>query len=565
MDPLKFNAFQIKRQAHAVSRSDPGWNPFRHVWNKDHRDGNDLEVQTPSRTDGPEEIDTAFPGSLHEIQPVPKRSDTAPSASLLEIRPVPKRSVTAPSGSFPKIRPVSSEAQRASSPIPKRADETDEADEAEWSYTKQRKDHMLFKQIQPKEPFTVANQIQRTLLSGWINILLLCCPAGIVLGVVVGPSLPTFFVNYAAVIPLYWLGDFAMTEIGLRTGELVGNYIGISTSNLVQLISCILLLINGHITVLKTTLIGGILANILLLLGLGMILGGIRRQEQYFNRTASHTSSILLSLASTSLLIPTASILMAQTTDSNVIKQSRGASVILAVVYGLYLHFSLHTHRDIFKEDAPKVPIKHDPNVHNIKQAMVGPAGLIGIPGSNSDGTASNNGILRELIQADRTGESDDEEYGDPTLHLGVALAVFLATTVLLYFCVDYVVNSIDTLTTKSGLSTTFVGVILLPILNCDFTPVISAICDEMNATMDYTVGKSIQTALLVTPLTVLLAWCLGIEGVTLVFDGFEVVSLFATVLLLNLIISEGKSNWAMGVLLLADWALVAIAAFFVV
>ncbi|KUI56148.1 Vacuolar calcium ion transporter [Cytospora mali] len=251
----------------------------------------------------------------------------------------------------------------------------DEADEADGSYTKRRKDQMMFKQIQPKEPFTVANQIQRTLLSGWINILLLCCPAGIVLGVVVGPSLPTFFVNYAAVIPLYWLGDFAMTEIGLRTGEL-------------------------------------------------------------------------------------------------------GA---------------------------------------------------------------------------------------DPTLHLGVALAVFLATTVLLYFCVDYVVNSIDTLTSKSGLSTTFVGVILLPILNCDFTPVISAICDEMNATMDYTVGKSIQTALLVTPLTVLLAWWLGIEGVTLVFDGFEVVSLFATVLLLNLIISEGKSNWAMGVLLLADWALVAIAAFFVV
>lgn len=549
-ETFKLNAFQIKRQAHAASRSDSGWNPFRYVWNEDHRrtatwDGNDAEFQNPSRSDAVGHHHSAPAGPLDETLPVPKPSDTAPA------------------GSFHEIRPVSSDAQRASSPIPK------SADEADWSYTKQKKDHRMLKQIHPKEPFTVANQIQRTLLSGWINILLLCCPAGIVLGVVVGPSLPTFFVNYAAVIPLYWLGDFAMTEIGLRTGELIGNYIGISTSNLVQLISCILLLIQGHIAILKTTLIGGILANILLLLGLGMVLGGIRRQEQYFNRTASHTSSVLLSLASTSLLIPTASILMAQTTDANVTKQSRGASVILAVVYGLYLYFSLHTHRDIFKKDVPKVPIKHNTELHNIKRAMVAPVSLMALPESKSDETARNHAKIRELLQkireASAQGDDEDFEGADPSLHLGVALATFLATTVLLYFCVDYVVNSIDTLTSKSGLSTTFIGVVLLPILNCDFTPVISAICDEMNATMDYTVGKSIQTALLVTPLTVLLAWWLGIEGVTLVFDGFEVVSLFATILLLNLIISEGKSSWVMGVLLLADWALVAIAAFFVV
>jgi Ca2+:H+ antiporter len=150
--------------------------------------------------------------------------------------------------------------------------------------------------------------------------------------------------------------------------------------------------------------------------------------------------------------------------------------------------------------------------------------------------------ILERTPSDDR--ESDKYAEGCPELNFWVALFTFSTTTVLLYFCVDYVINSIDTLTSNTGLSPTFVGLILLPILNCDFTPIISAVSDDMNATMDYTVGRSIQTALLVTPFTVLLAWWLGIEGVTLVFDGFEVVSLFATVLLLNLIISEGKNNW---------------------
>ncbi|ROW08757.1 hypothetical protein VPNG_06421 [Cytospora leucostoma] len=547
-DPFKFNAFQIKRQAHAVSRSDPNWNPFRHVWSERHQ-------RSQSRN--------SAEASLEHIDAEPlQHSISAPNPS----RPLDQSS---PNGS-PSDR-IASPVDDGG-PLPYREGagnnslwEVDPRDHQEPE-EKKRKARRMSKRVETREPFTVANQIQRTFLAAWSNFLLPCVPAGIILGAVLGPSLPTFFVNFAAVIPLYWLGDFAMTEIGLRTGDLVANYIGISTSNLVQLISCILLLVHGQLTVLKTTLIGGILANILLLLGLGMVFGGRRRPEQYFNRTSSHTSSVLLSLASTSLLIPTASLLMSQTNTIDVTKQSRGASVILVIVYGLYLYFSLHTHRTIFEEDARKVPQRPRDSAlpkDAIKKGLVAAVGVVGLPDSHA-GEPSNNALLQMMAQGPQPGDYDDGEEYEAQLHIGVALTNFVATTVLLYFCVDYVVNSIDALTSRSGLSNTFVGVVLLPILNCDFTPVYNATSDNMNATMDYTVGKSIQTALLVTPFTVLLAWWLGIDGVTLVFDGFEVVSLFATVLLLNLIISEGKSNWVMGVLLLADWALVAIAAFFV-
>jgi Ca2+:H+ antiporter len=150
-----------------------------------------------------------------------------------------------------------------------------------------------------------------------------------------------------------------------------------------------------------------------------------------------------------------------------------------------------------------------------------------------------------------------------PASTLRRGTAVFAVTIVLLYFCVNATVDSISALT-QHRLSETFVGLILLPIPNCDFAPISLAFDDSLEQTMKYTVGRSIQTALLVEPMVVLLAWWTGVSDVTLAFDGFEVVSLFTTILLLNFLVVDGKTHWVHGVLLLADWVLIGIAAYFV-
>ena len=142
------------------------------------------------------------------------------------------------------------------------------------------------------------------------------------------------------------------------------------------------------------------------------------------------------------------------------------------------------------------------------------------------------------------TAGEDDELAEDPQLHLGVAVTLFVLTTVLLYFSIDFMVNSIDALTTTAGVSKTFVALILLPLPNCDLSAIAHAMKDDMDATVTYTVGKCLQTALLVTPLCVLLSWGLGVEDITLSFDGFAVVSLFAAILLLNFLIVEAKVSW---------------------
>ncbi|KAJ5461904.1 uncharacterized protein N7458_003456 [Penicillium daleae] len=157
--------------------------------------------------------------------------------------------------------------------------------------------------------------------------------------------------------------------------------------------------------------------------------------------------------------------------------------------------------------------------------------------------------------------ECDDVE--GPQLNLYVTLGMLATSTTLVAFCTQFAVDSIDNLSQRANISMAFIGLVLLPILNNDLAPITHALADEMDRTIDVTVGKCLQTALFVTPLMVLLAWPMKIDNMTLSFNGFEIVSLFASVLLLNYLIMEGESTWIQGVLLVADWALIAIAAFF--
>lgn len=164
------------------------------------------------------------------------------------------------------------------------------------------------------------------------------------------------------------------------------------------------------------------------------------------------------------------------------------------------------------------------------------------MPGRLIDGSIPTMERLRELHGP--ASELGEEELCDPQLDIRVAVAAFLISTVLLFFCSEGVVNSISGLVEGSGLSSTFVGLILLPLPNCESEPVTVAIRDNLDDTLNYTVNKSIQTALLVLPGIVLLGWCLGKDEATLVMDGFEIVSIFATVILLNLIMGKSKSIW---------------------
>lgn len=306
-----------------------------------------------------------------------------------------------------------------------------------------------------------------------------------------------------------------------------------------------------QVSVLQTSLIGAILSNILVLFGLSLLLGGARKQEQYFNRTGAQGSSSLLSIAATSLLIPTAVRLLDQSTEYNIVLQSRGAAIVLLFVYFTYTFCQLVTHKTIYQ----KLGQENAAQNGNVTAFMTGPKFEAAV--AKSGATAAIPVMEPGFAFADGRGRDEiykhshflahvehDEEIHGPQLHLAVALVVFAACIVSLYFCLNAVVDSINTLTQRTSLSETFVGLILLPIPNCDFAPISLAVDDRLEQTMKYTVGRSIQTALLVEPFVILLAWWMGVPGVTLAFDGFEVVSLFTTILLLNFLVVDAKVHW---------------------
>jgi Ca2+:H+ antiporter len=216
--PFTVNHFRIKRQAHALSRHESNWNPFSHTWtlNRSRRgtwDGN-LEAQNGDIAEEP----SGEPIHHAQTEPGTRSRGFTDDDTVARVNSEPE--VREPKeGSTPQ-QPDSGLRNRSSG---KEADPGTQSTIAPEEKVKEKKPHRLFKNVRPKEPFTVGNQIRRTLLNSWINVLLLAAPVGIALNYVPNVSkVVVFVVNFIAIIPLAALLSFATEEIALRVGETLG-------------------------------------------------------------------------------------------------------------------------------------------------------------------------------------------------------------------------------------------------------------------------------------------------------------------------------------------------------
>lgn len=297
-----------------------------------------------------------------------------------------------------------------------------------------------------------------------------------------------------------------------------------SDSNAVELIVSILALVKGEIVIVQTSLIGSILSNLLLVLGMAFIAGGYNRIEQNFNTTVAQTASSLLALAVGSLVVPTA-FHLASPSDKGITELSRGTAVILLLVYASYLLFQLKTHSAMYNEPSEKSP----------KRNHVEPAGKSLVNASAS--------VSHAVVMGKPRPEEEgpvEEEKEEPALTLWAAIILLVASTALVAICSECLVDSIDSLVTTAGISRVFVGLILLPIVGNaaeHATAVTVAIKDKMDLSIGVAVGSSMQIALLVIPFIVVLGWIIGEDRMTLYFDGFQVMILFVSVLLVNYLI----------------------------
>jgi Ca2+:H+ antiporter len=418
-----------------------------------------------------------------------------------------------------------------------------------------------------KRKIPVGQQFRFVLFGAWINLLLVFVPVGFAVYYAGLKPVPVFIINFIAIIPLAAMLSNATEELAIRVGETMGGLLNATFGNAVELIVSIQALIKDEITIVKTSLIGSMLSNLLLVLGMSFFLGGVNRPEQFFNVTVAQTAASLLALCIASLIIPTVfhnTIAEDNDDTGDALRNqelSHGTAVILLIVYGCYLFFQLKTHVEMYNAPSQKVPKRKSSKL----EEGAANRGVAAIGAGTA--AASGGGVnLKSLLNHPDDEEEEEEEFESPSLSVIGALVTLAISTTLVAFCSEFMVDSINGLTDTGKISTTFVGLILLPIVGNaaeHATAVTVAIKDKMDLSIGVAVGSSMQIALLVFPFIVLLGWIMGKDCMTLYFDTFQIATLFVSVLLVNYLIQDGKSHWLEGVLLMASYIIIAVAAWF--
>jgi Ca2+:H+ antiporter len=341
-------------------------------------------------------------------------------------------------------------------------------------------------------------------------------PLALVLEFTQGPGLWLFVVSALALLPLAgWMGR-ATEELALRAGSTVGGLLNATFGNAAELIIAGIALANGQLGVVKASITGSILSNLLLVFGLAIFLGGLRRGRQFFNRDSAALQATMLTLTMLALLLP-AFFEFTETSYYHVDPKlpshafSVAAACVLVVVYGANLVFALLTHRQML-------------------------------------------------------GEADEHDH-EPTWSTGLAVGILVAATAGVAMMAEFLVGSLDVATKAMGLSEFFVGIILIPLVGNaaeHMAAVHFAMRDKMDLAVQIAIGSSLQVALLVAPLLVFMGLVLG-QPMDLVFHNpLELAGLAASIIAVNAVARDGETHWMEGAMLLAVYLLLGCAFFFV-
>lgn len=329
-----------------------------------------------------------------------------------------------------------------------------------------------------------------------------------------------FIVAGLAIIPLAgWLGR-ATEHLGARAGPGIGGLLNATFGNAAELIIALMALSRGLIGVVKASITGSIIGNILLVVGASMLAGGIRFPRQTFNKTGARIAATSLSLAAIGLIIPTIFHVSANRQPDGWSPQaerslSLAIAVVLFITYALWLVFSLVTHKQLFAGPVP------------------GPDGR--------GGTAA------------------------ATWSVAKAITILALATILVAFMSEFLVGSVESARESLGLTEVFVGVIIVAIIGNaaeHSTAVLMALRNKMDLSLGIAIGSSLQIALFVTPVLVFASHLFG-RPMSLEFSLPEIAAVALAVWIMAEISGDGECNWLEGVQLLSVYLILCILFFF--
>jgi Ca2+:H+ antiporter len=356
-----------------------------------------------------------------------------------------------------------------------------------------------------------------------VFLLAVFIPVAIALEIAHANPVLIFSAAALGVIPTAALMGMATEELAAKSGPGIGGLLNVTFGNAPELIIAFFALLEGLQEVVKASIVGSVVGNILLVLGAAMVVGGWNREKQTFNATAAGAQSAMLLLALAALIMPALWQLIhggglpsvgEERVDfgSDLEHLSFGVAIVLMLSYVAGLFFSLKTHRQLFN---PFTEDDHDDTLGwTVKRSLA----MLGI----------------------------------------AALAVGVMSEIL--------VGSISDASEDIGLSQFFVGVFIVAIVGNaaeHWVAVLVAAKDKMDLAVNIAIGSSAQIALFVAPILVLASFVVGDNPMALVFNGYEVGAMVLAVLVANFLTQDGESNWFEGVQLLALYAVFGLVFFY--
>ena len=320
-----------------------------------------------------------------------------------------------------------------------------------------------------------------------------------------------FILSCLSIIPLAGLMGEGTEEISFYSGPKIGGFLNGTFGNATELIISFFALKQGLFDIVKSSIAGAVIGNVLLVVGASMLAGGLKFKTQKFNEKVSEVTSSMLLFAVLGLCIPA---LFTHTVDPALLNtRYEGLSIFVAVVmiiiYILSLVFSFSTHKDIYNTEASKE--------------------------------------------------------GSAKWTLKKAILILVVVTILIAIESEFLVNGVESITESLGWSEFFVGIILIPIIGNaaeHTTAIIMARKDQMDVALEIALGSSLQIILFVAPILIFIS--LFFKPMSIVFNEFELVALIASVVIANKVSHDGECNWLEGVQLLAVYLIIS-ASFFII
>ncbi|KAK9174456.1 Sodium/calcium exchanger protein family protein [Cryptosporidium meleagridis] len=390
-----------------------------------------------------------------------------------------------------------------------------------------------------------------------LNILFLFVPFGVLSYYLEWGALATFWFNFIALIPLANLLGIFTEELALHTGEVVGGLLNATFGNAVEAILTVQGIRAGLITVVQGTLLGSILSNLLLVLGMSFFAGGIFHHVQKFNEKGASFSTSLLMLSCMAISIPT---IVAQfdLPQHNILMISRLTAILLSFTYVLFLFFQLYTHINLFRDESIASNDKSYPSY------MIENISSVKYPNDLPNIEIYNNNIYKNypiISQNFNNYQLYDVCLELPTISWQIGTVLILLCTILISIISECLVDSINGFISEWRFSENFIGVILLPLVGNaaeHITAVSVAIKNKTDLTIGVAIGSSTQIALFVVPFSVIVGWLLG-KPMTLSFTPVSAIILLLTNLIVIGIVQDGESNWFEGILLIISYCIVAV------